>query len=65
VSVPPLDGATQWLVARAAPEALQAMVPIITSSDYYESWTYQGGAFQLGFILQRTLGFALAEQTVS
>jgi len=41
------------------------MVPIITSSDYYESWTYQGGAFQLGFILQRTLGFALAEQTVS
>jgi uncharacterized protein len=60
-----LDGATQWLVARAAPEALQAMVPIITSSDYYESWTYQGGAFQLGFILQRTLGFALAEQTVS
>jgi uncharacterized protein len=55
-------GATQWLAAREAPEALQAMVPTITSSDYYESWTYQGGAFQLGFILQWTLGFALAEQ---
>ncbi|MFL5704709.1 MAG: CocE/NonD family hydrolase [Ktedonobacteraceae bacterium] len=55
-------GATQWLAAREAPEALQAMVPTITSADYYESWTYQGGAFQLGFILQWTLGFALAEQ---
>ncbi len=65
MSIPLLDGATQWLVARAAPEALQALAPIITSSDYHESWTYQGGAFQLGFILQWTLGFALAEQTVS
>jgi len=52
VSIPLLDGATQWLVARAAPEALQALAPIITSSDYYESWTYQGGAFQFGFIIQ-------------
>src|SRR5260370_9256200 len=55
-------GATQWLAAREAPEALLAMVPTITSADYYESWTYQGGAFQLGFILMWTLGFALAEQ---
>ena len=55
-------GATQWLAAREAPEALLAMVPTITSADYYEGWTYQGGAFQLGFILQWTLGFALAEQ---
>src|SRR5260370_2540163 len=55
-------GATQWLAAREAPEALLAMVPTITSTDYYESWTYQGGTFQLGFILQWTLGFALAEQ---
>ena len=55
-------GATQWLAAREAPEALLAMVPTITSADYYESWTYQGGTFQLGFILMWTLGFALAEQ---
>ncbi len=55
-------GATQWLAARETPEALLATVPVITSADYYESWTYQGGAFQLGFILMWTLGFALGEQ---
>lgn len=55
-------GATQWLAAREAPEAVQAMAPAVTPADYYESWTYQGGAFQLGFVLQWTLGFALAEQ---
>jgi len=43
-------GATQWLTATATPPALKAMVPTITSSDYYEGWTYQGGAFQQGFI---------------
>ena len=50
-------GATQWLAAREAPEALLAMAPNITSADYYESWTYQGGAFQLGFILVWTFGY--------
>lgn len=55
-------GATQWLAAREVPEALRAIVPLITSADYYESWTYQGGAFQLGFILQWSLGFAMSEQ---
>jgi len=55
-------GATQWLAARETPEALLATMPVITSADYYESWTYQGGAFQLGFILMWTLGFALGEQ---
>jgi putative CocE/NonD family hydrolase len=55
-------GATQWLAARETPEALLATAPVITSADYYESWTYQGGAFQLGFILMWTLGFVLGEQ---
>jgi uncharacterized protein len=41
-------GATQLLAATAAPPALQALVPTITGSDFYEGWTYQGGAFQLG-----------------
>jgi hypothetical protein len=27
-----------------------AIVPHTTGSDYWEGWTYQGGAFQLGFI---------------
>ena len=42
-------GATQWLAAGTAPPALKAIVPYVTASDYHEGWTYQGGAFQLGF----------------
>jgi len=44
-------GATQWLAALAQPPHLKAIFPVITTSEYYESWTYQGGAFQLGFVL--------------
>jgi uncharacterized protein len=51
-------GATQWLAATAQPPALKAIVPTITSSDYYEGWTYQGGAFQQGFIQFWTAGMA-------
>jgi putative CocE/NonD family hydrolase len=28
-----------------------AIAPVVTGSDYYEGWIYQGGAFQLGFNL--------------
>jgi putative CocE/NonD family hydrolase len=48
-------GATQWLAAAQQPPALKAIAPYITASDYYEGWTYQGGAFQLGFILHWSL----------
>jgi putative CocE/NonD family hydrolase len=44
-------GATQWLAAMEQPPHLRAVFPIVTTSEYYESWTYQGGAFQLGFTL--------------
>jgi uncharacterized protein len=52
-------GATQMLAARAAPSALKAITPSITSSEYYDGWAYQGGAFQLGFMLQWSIGFAM------
>lgn len=42
-------GATQWLAATQRHPALVCMVPAVTSDDYYEGWTYQGGAFALGF----------------
>jgi putative CocE/NonD family hydrolase len=48
-------GATQWLAAIARPPSLAAIVPGITASDYYEGWTYQGGALAWGFILSWTL----------
>lgn len=49
-------GATQWLAAMKNPPALKAIAPFITTDQYYEKWTYQGGAFQLGFILQWATG---------
>ncbi len=47
-------GATQWLAAMSKPEALAAIVPGVTASDYHEGWTWQGGAFELGFNLTWT-----------
>lgn len=44
-------GACQWLGAAQQPPHLRALVPVVTGSDYYEGWIYQGGAFQLGFNL--------------
>jgi putative CocE/NonD family hydrolase len=49
-------GATQWMAAAAHSPALRAIAPGITSDSYYEGWTYQGGAFQLGFVLCWVLG---------
>jgi uncharacterized protein len=43
-------GAVQWLAAIAQPPSLKAIIPTFTASDYYEGWTYQGGAFQWGFM---------------
>src|SRR4051794_27254632 len=54
-------GATQWLAAAENPAALCAMAPYLTTDQYYNGWTYQGGAFQLGFALQWSLGLAQAE----
>src|SRR5215467_3812932 len=33
-------GATQWLAAVERPPHLRALFPTITTSEYYESWTY-------------------------
>jgi putative CocE/NonD family hydrolase len=54
-------GATQWLAAAEQPPHLKAICPIVTTSEYYESWTYQGGAFQLGFTLLWTLNDLASE----
>ncbi len=47
---PSYVGATTLLAARERPPSLRCAIPIITADDYYDGWTYQGGAFQLGFI---------------
>ncbi|EFH89848.1 CocE/NonD family hydrolase [Ktedonobacter racemifer] len=50
-------GFTQWLLAREQPEALRAMAPAITTSDYYQApWRHTGGVFELGISLSWSLG---------
>src|SRR5438445_2101688 len=49
-------GATQWQAATACPPHLAAIAPRVTASNYHDGWTYQGGAFALGFNVSWTLG---------
>jgi uncharacterized protein len=55
-------GATQMLAAMAHPPHLVAIQPTVTASDYYEGWTYQGGARMHWFNSSWTTG--LAEDTL-
>ena len=43
-------GATQLLAAVMAPPSLASITPAFTASQYYDGWTYNGGAFSLAFI---------------
>lgn len=49
-------GATQWLAATTTPPHLTTIVPSNTASDYYDGWTYEGGAFRLGFVQPWAMG---------
>lgn len=51
-------GATQLLAAISHPPHLVGICPIVTSSNYHESWTYQGGAFEQWFNQSWTVGLA-------
>ncbi|MGH9606989.1 MAG: CocE/NonD family hydrolase [Terracidiphilus sp.] len=42
-------GATQLLAATGRPPHLAAICPVVTASNYFENWTYQGGAFEQWF----------------
>lgn len=44
-------GANQLLGAAEQPSGLAAIVPAFTGDDFYEDWTYVGGAFNLAFIV--------------
>ena len=45
------SGAVQLLGAIEKPEKLVCMVPSFTGSDFFDGWTYIGGAFSLAFIV--------------
>ena len=43
-------GATQLLAAVMQPPSLVTIIPAVTGSQYYEGWTYRGGALSLSFV---------------
>lgn len=57
-------GATQWLAAIAKPPSLKCIIPSFTASDYFEGWTYQGGAFEWGFMCNWVLPYLTAADLV-
>jgi len=52
-------GATQMLAAMAKPPHLAAIFPYVTASEYYEGWTYQGGAFAQWFASSWSSGLVI------
>ena len=54
-------GITQWLLAKEHPEALRAMAPFITTSDYYQAPWRHGGVFGLGLSLWWSVVMAMEE----
>jgi uncharacterized protein len=56
-------GATQMLAASAAPPHLVGIFPYVTAAEYYEGWTYEGGALMQWFTESWASG--LAENTLA
>jgi uncharacterized protein len=56
-------GATQMLAAIAHPPHLAGICPVVTSSNYHDSWTYQGGAFEQWF--NESWSSGLAQDTLN
>jgi uncharacterized protein len=52
-------GATQMLAATARPPHLVAVFPYVTADEYYEGWTYQGGALMKWFASSWSSGLAV------
>ncbi|HEV7499794.1 MAG TPA: CocE/NonD family hydrolase [Vicinamibacteria bacterium] len=52
-------GATQMLAAMGHPPHLVAIQPYVTASEYYEGWTYQGGALMEWFVSSWSSGLAV------
>jgi putative CocE/NonD family hydrolase len=55
-------GATQMLAASSNPPHLAGVFPYVTAMEYYEGWTYEGGALMQWFTSSWTSG--LTEDTV-
>jgi putative CocE/NonD family hydrolase len=49
-------GATQMLAAASNPPHLVGIFPYVTAMEYYEGWTYEGGALMQWFVSSWTSG---------
>ncbi len=49
-------GATQMLAASSSPPHLVGIFPYVTAAEYYEGWTYEGGALMQWFASSWTSG---------
>jgi uncharacterized protein len=56
-------GVTQMSAALAQPPHLVSLFPVVTACDYYDEWTYRGGAFQQ-FFNESWASFRLAPDTL-
>lgn len=52
-------GATQMLAASSAPPHLVGIFPYVTAMEYYEGWTYEGGALMQWFTESWTSGLVI------
>ena len=52
-------GATQMLAAASNPPHLTGIFPYVTAAEYYEGWTYEGGALMQWFASSWTSGLAV------
>ncbi len=57
-------GVTQLFAALAQPPHLACLFPVVTACDYYDEWTYRGGAFQQ-FFNESWASFRLAPDTLN
>ena len=57
-------GVTQLFAALAQPPHLVCLFPVVTACDYYDEWTYRGGAFQQ-FFNESWASFRLAPDTLN
>jgi putative CocE/NonD family hydrolase len=57
-------GVTQLFAAIAQPPHLVCLFPVVTACDYYDEWTYRGGAFQQ-FFNESWASFRLAPDTLN
>jgi putative CocE/NonD family hydrolase len=58
------NGATQLLAATRRPAGLACLAPGFTGSDYYDGWTYRGGALHHAFIVSWVMQFLAVPDAV-